>query len=89
MFDKSKITDVSRNGFYDGMTIVFEDGFIKIIEFEHQYCMGVNLDAIKTDSYRVANKKARVDMVNKALKAFNPELFEKNQFYIDISLLSL
>lgn len=89
MFDKSKITDVSRNGFYDGMTIVFEDEFIKIIEFKSQYCIGVYFDAIKTDFYKSATKKARVDLVNRALKAFNPELFEKGQYYIDVSLLSL
>lgn len=89
MFDKSKITDVKRHGFYDGMTIVFEGRLIKIIEFQDQYCTNVTFKAIKTNVYKRATKKARVDMVNKALKAFNPELFEKGQYYIDVSLLSL
>ncbi len=89
MFDKSKITDVKRNGFYDGMTIVFENKIIKIIEFEDQCFMDVMFEAIKTNVYKCANKKARVNMVNRALKVFNPELFEKGQYYIDVSLLSL
>lgn len=89
MFDKSKITDVKRDGFKDGMTIVFEDRLIKIIEIQGQYCTNVTFNAIKTNVYKCATKKARVDMVNKALKAFDSELFEKGQFYIDVSLLSL
>ena len=89
MFDKSKITDVHKYGFNDGMTIVLEDKLIKIIEFEGVYCTNVMFDAIKINVYKNATKKAKVKIVNKALKAFNPELFEKGQYYIDVSLLSL